>query len=186
MKQILKLIGLYLIALIGFSSCEKDDPKIPNEEELITTLIYTLEPVGGGEKVVLSFKDLDGDGGDDPVITTGALQSNTSYSCEIQLLNELETPAEDITKEVKEEGDEHQFFYSSNIGGLSVIYSDKDENNNPIGIATQLTTLDAGSGSLKIILRHEPDKFGEGVAAGDISNAGGETDIEVTFDIDVL
>ena len=34
-------------------------------------------------------------------------------------------------------------------------------------------------------LRHEPAKDASGVAAGDITNAGGETDIEVTFDVTV-
>ena len=37
------------------------------------------------------------------------------------------------------------------------------------------------SASMTVILRHEPDKAGAGVSDGDITNAGGETDIEVTF-----
>ena len=33
------------------------------------------------------------------------------------------------------------------------------------------------------MLRHEPDKSAAGVSSGDITNAGGETDIEVSFNV---
>lgn len=44
-------------------------------------------------------------------------------------------------------------------------------------------TTDAtyAGGDLKIVLLHEPNKDAEGVSAGDITNAGGDTDVEVTF-----
>ena len=34
-----------------------------------------------------------------------------------------------------------------------------------------------------VVLRHLLDKFAEGVADGDITNAGGDTDVEVSFPI---
>ena len=40
-------------------------------------------------------------------------------------------------------------------------------------------------GSITVILKHKPMKTAANVSNGDISNAGGETDIEVTFPIDV-
>ena len=97
----------------------------------------------------------------------------------------MESPAEDITEEVKEEAEEHQFFFQTSINGLSVVYNDKDADDNPIGLSSTVTTSEAGSGNLTIILRHEPSKNASGVSAGDITNAGGETDIEVTFDVNV-
>ena len=42
-------IGILAILSIAFFSCNQDDPIIPNEDELITTVIYTLTPVGGGD-----------------------------------------------------------------------------------------------------------------------------------------
>ena len=39
--------------------------------------------------------------------------------------------------------------------------------------------------SYTITLRHEPAKTATGVSGGDITNAGGETDIEVVFDVTV-
>ena len=57
-----KYLYIPLLSLfMALSSCEKD-PQIPNEEELITTVTYTLTPVSGGDPVIFSFRDLDGDG----------------------------------------------------------------------------------------------------------------------------
>jgi hypothetical protein len=186
MKMIKKFFPFALLAaVVWFSACEDDDPVIPNEEEVITTMTYTLVPNGGGTTVVMSFRDLDGDGGDDPVITGGTLAANTTYSGSLELLNETETPVEVITEEIEEEDDEHQFFFQTDISGLSVSYEDQDGDGNPLGLATTLTTGSAASGSLTIILRHEPEKAAAGVADGDPTNAGGETDIEVSFSVDV-
>lgn len=188
MKNRLKyLLALPLVAAVTLISCEKDDPDIPNEEELITTLIYTLTPEGGGNSVEFRFTDLDGDGGNAPVITNGTLAANTTYSGVITLLNETETPAEVISEEVEEEAEEHQFFYQfsnqSFSGGFD--YADADGNGNPIGLLTTFATGTPLSSTLTITLRHEPNKTATGVSDGDITNAGGETDIEVTFDVTV-
>ena len=186
----LKKFSFYLLmfCLFSITACNSDedpDDGGGGEEEVITTLTMTLTPVNGGDIVQLSFEDLDGDGGDDPTISGGTLQANAIYSGDIELLNESETPSEDITEEVAEEAEEHQFFFSTTVSGLSVTYSDTDADNNPIGIRTSVTTTDAGTGNMTVILRHEPDKNADGVSGGNISNAGGETDIEVTFPITV-
>ena len=173
------LISILLLFSIGFIACEKEDPIIPNEEELITTLKLSFQPVGGGSPVEFSFQDLDGDGGNAPVITSGVLAPNTSYTCTLELLNELETPPEDITEEVEEEGDEHQLFYQISDANLSFSYTDQDSKGNPIGIITSSMTGAASTGSLTVILRHQPTKPNDGTA----DNAGGETDIQVTFDV---
>ncbi len=134
---------------------------------------------------MLSFMDLDGDGGNPPTITGGSLIVNTNYSGAITLLNELETPTADISLEIEEEGAEHQFFFETTVEGLKVEYGDADVNGQPIGLSTTISTEEAGSGVLKITLRHQPDKNASGVSEGDISNAGGETDLEVTFNVEV-
>lgn len=174
-----------LLPLFLLTSCDPDDPDDVNEEEVITNLTYTLIPDGGGAEVVLSFEDLDGDGGNAPVITGGTLQANTTYNGMIELSNQSEMPFEDITEEVREEGDEHQFFFTLNNITLQISYEDFDGDMNPVGLATTLVTTAAGQGTLTLILRHEPDKSGERVAEGDPTNAGGETDIEVTFPVEV-
>jgi len=177
-------IALMAITLLT-TSCGDDEVEIPIEEEVITTLNYTL--TGAGTTVTLSFQDLDGDGGNAPTITGGTLAANTTYSGSLELLNESNPDdVEDITEEIEEEDEEHQFFFQT-TGGISVTYDseDVDADGNPIGLQNTLTTGAAGDGTVTVTLRHEPNKGGEGVADGDITNAGGETDIEVTFDVTV-
>lgn len=179
--------GLLVLTSAFFAACSSDDDSIPeiiNEEELITTMKVSLVPENGGETLVLNFQDLDGDGSNEPIIDSEILAANTVYSGTILLLNETTDPAENITLEVAEEGEAHQFFYSNNAGMITN-YTDEDSNGNPIGINFSLETSAATSGSLTIILRHEPNKSAEGVIDGNIENAGGETDILVTFPISV-
>lgn len=189
MMRTSKLLFIGALFASLFSACKKDEtqaPTIPNEEELITSLIYTLTPVGGGTPVVFSFKDLDGDGGTAPVLIEGILFANTDYTGVLTLLNESEDPALDISLEVAEEGIDHQLFYQvDNALNLTINYSDADLNGSPIGLSTLVSTGTASGGSLVITLRHEPDKTASGVSTGDISNAGGETDIEVTFVVEI-
>ena len=177
------LLSMLVLALF-LSSCNDDDPIIENEEELITTLGYTLMAVNG-ETVTLLFQDFDGDGGNPPIITGGTLEANSTYLGSLQLLNESETPTEDITEEIAEEDEDHQFFFETDIQGLSFVYTDGDSAAQPVGLRSTLSTGDAGSGTITITLRHEPNKSADGVSDGDITNAGGETDIEVTFPVDV-
>ncbi|HAP69748.1 MAG TPA: type 1 periplasmic binding fold superfamily protein [Flavobacteriales bacterium] len=188
MKNIKHILwALPLLSILFFTSCEKDDPEVPNEEELITTVTYTLTPQGGGSIVQFEFRDLDGDGGSAPVITTGTLAANTTYVGVMSLLNESGSETEDITVEVAEEAAEHQLFYTLNSFGFdgNITYADADINGNPIGLLTNFTVGAPSTASLTITLRHEPDKSATGVSDGDITNAGGETDIQVTFEVTV-
>jgi hypothetical protein len=87
-----------------------------------------------------------------------------------------------LTAEVFDEAEEHQFFFSAS-GNSSFAYVDQDNNGFPVGLAFELVTGEAGSEILSVTLRHQPDKGASGVSDGDITNAGGETDIEVLFDV---
>ncbi len=177
--------ALIMMTVLMFSACEKDDPVPVNEEEVITTVNYYLTPVNGGDVITLSFQDLDGEGGNGANVTGGTLAANETYMGRLELLNETESPAEDITEEIEEEDADHQFFFQSDIPTLAISYNDQDANGNPVGLNTTVTTGAAASGEITITLRHEPDKAGIGVVEGDITNAGGETDIEVTIQVNV-
>ncbi|WP_420573868.1 type 1 periplasmic binding fold superfamily protein [Kordia sp.] len=181
-----KISILTAIAITGtlFTGCSSDDdaPAPVNEEEVITTLAVTLTPAAGGATVTLRSRDLDGDGPDAPVITvTGNLVASTTYNGSVILLNETETPAENITTEVEEEDDEHQFFFTTG-GNLNVTTANfnLDGNGNILGTTFDVTTGAASAGSYTITLRHEPTKPNTGLA-----DAGGETDISATFQVTV-
>ncbi|MEX0312763.1 MAG: type 1 periplasmic binding fold superfamily protein [Allomuricauda sp.] len=197
MKTI-KFLSLALITGLFAVSCSSDDndPEEVNEEEVITTMTITLSPQGGGTDIVLESKDEDGDDGpEDPVITvSGNLAANTTYNGSVALLNETETPAEDVNEEIEGEAAEHQFFFVVG-GGLNATTAYDDEESdyvsaetgtnfttdNPVGIEFTLTTTDASTGTLTVTLRHEPKKPNDGTLA----DAGGETDITQTFNLTV-
>ncbi|WP_347926019.1 type 1 periplasmic binding fold superfamily protein [Pontimicrobium sp. SW4] len=185
--KLFKKISIVLLATIIFTACSDDDNPTPvNEEEVITTLTATLTPVAGGDVITLQTRDLDGDGPNAPVVTvSGNLAANTTYNGSLELLNETENPAESINEEIEEEDDEHQFFYQATNSIATFTYSDTDGDGNPIGLEFQLVTSTAATGNITITLRHEPNKEAAGVSDGDITNAGGETDIQAVFPVTV-
>jgi hypothetical protein len=178
----IKLLGLlFICCLFLIPSCTPVDPDDKEGEELITTLIYTLTDPLTNETYELSFQDLDGDGGNDAIVSEDVLKSNTAYTGEISLLNETETPVESVDEEVAEEDLDHQLFFISD--DLTFAYTDSDSEGNPLGLSTTMATGDAGATSLTIVLKHKPEKSASGVSDNDITNAGGDTDIEVTFNV---
>ena len=190
----LKISSLLLLALITFSSCSDDEgtPEIINEEEVITTVTVTLVPQTGST-VTLTSRDLDGDGPDAPVRTvSGNLQAGMQYSGSIVLQNETVSPAEVINEEIEEEADEHQFFYQV-TGGLdaTAVYADEENDyltngsTNPVGLSFTMQAGAASTGQFTVTLRHEPNKDAEGVSEGNLTNAGGETDVAQTFDLTI-
>lgn len=185
MKQF-KITVLALITIVSFASCSDDDSVAPpvNEEEVITTVTVTFTPMNGGTAVVLTSRDLDGDGPNAPVVTaSGNLIAGITYDGRVTFLNELASPIEDITEEIDAEGDKHQIFYQqTGLGDFT--YLDEDANGNPIGLHFIYTAPGiTANGPLTVTLRHEPNKIAEGVAQGIITNAGGATDAEVTFNV---
>ena len=180
------LSPLFVLALLFVTSCSNDDddttdvPEPVNEEEVITTLTVVLTPAAGGDAITLVTRDLDGDGPNAPVVdVSGPLAADTMYNGVITLLNETEDPAEDITEEVEEESDEHQFFYTISGVNATTEYGNTDNNGDPLGTQLTLATGEASTGTITFTLRHEPKKPNDGTLA----DAGGETDIAAPFDI---
>ncbi len=189
---------LVLASALIFASCDDDDPEREDTPEMITKVTLTFLPSGGGEAVVATASDPDGAGiksieSDGPIV----LAANTDYTLSIKLVNELEDPSDDdydVTEEVEEDADEHMFFFSWTDGVFSdpsgdgnmdnrtdpVNYLDADINGLPLGLVTGWTTADAMSGTFRVVLKHQPD------LKTDVSTAAtGETDVDLTFSIDV-
>jgi hypothetical protein len=155
-----------------------------NEEELITTLILTFTDATSPDNVYeMRFIDLDGGGGNAPVITGDTLPADRTFNLAVRALDESGSTPEEITTEILAEDEEHQFFFQVTGANLTITYGDQDSNGFPIGLSNTATTGTAGSGSVLVTLRHEPLKAAAGVAAGDISAAGGDTDIAATIPV---
>ncbi len=175
-----KLLATFVLLipaiLFTTTSCDKDDDDAPdNEQELITTIQLTF--TGGGNVITATAKDLDGDGGNPPVVQDIQLAANTDYALTVAFLDESKTPAENLTEEVEEESNEHLVCLVGSGAIPSPAVQDTDDNGKPLGLASTLKTGAAGNGTLKVSLKHEPDK----------NNANpcntGETDAEQIFNV---
>jgi hypothetical protein len=189
LNTVFKNKWMAMMAVVGmfvFSSCDNDDPEPENETEVITRMEVKFTNNADATNVVFArFNDLDGPGGVEPTLTHPSLRPGATYTVTIELFNDLE--GEDITKEILEEADEHQFFFIQTNSVFSTIeYLDQDKNGRPLGLRNRFVTRGtAGNGTLRIVLRHEPNKALPDVIAGNIANAGGDTDIDVTFNVTI-
>jgi len=167
------------------------------EEEVINEIGLTFTPTGGGEAITATWLDADGEGVANPTIEDINLAANTTYELAITLANTLGMEAEDITAEIREEDDEHMFFFefTSDIfsnptgdGNLDsrqdpLVYNDKDANETPVGLLTNWTTgsATATTGEFRIVLKHQPD--GQKTATSDSTVGGTDVDIKLPINI---
>jgi hypothetical protein len=187
MKKI--ILFNFVCAIVLMSACKNNDPEPVNEEELITTVVLTFTPSGGGDTKTIIYRDLTPDDTNNVAILADTLLRDKTYAMTVSLLNETLTPANNVTDEVRKEATQHQFFFdfqpTNSIS--SFVYNDLDENGEPIGIQNKIiTSLNESTGTIKVTLRHQPLKLGIGVPDGDITNAGGETDVEVSLPFVVM
>jgi len=183
-----------------FVGCGDPGDGSMNEQEVISRVELTFMPPSGSP-VTFTFDDPDGDGGAAGTAQPITLNTATTYALSISFLNSLETPPEDITPEVRDEGVEHQVFLtgtavngpaSNSTGPLTHTYADTDANGLPLGLENTIATID-GTGQLIVTLRHMPPELPPGkgadtasqVAASGFSAIGGSTDAQVTFDVTV-
>ncbi len=184
MKTIKKHLktSLYIAFLAtAITACKKDDDPVAtpqtatHEEEVITTLTLTFTDSANVQPTVTAtFRDPDGDGGNGPdKHDTIKLANGTTYNVAITLLNESETPAEDMTAEIKDEDDEHLVCMTVTGANVSIVKTDTD-GTLPVGLESKWTTGAASNGTVQVTLKHQP-----GVKDG--TCAPGDTDIDVTY-----
>jgi hypothetical protein len=185
-KKIFKMV-LAAVLITSFVSCDDDAPEIINEDEVITTLEYTLVNENDDTNVVvLKSFDSDGDGPNSPVLTTeGTLQANSTYAGAVRFLNETDPQdVDNITEEVAEEALDHEVFYATPVSGLKISKVDNDSAGNPLGLRTKFTTGAAATGNLTITLIHLPKKPNDNTVS-DARSTGGEPDIAETFSLNI-
>lgn len=175
-----------LMAGVLITSCKKDKPEEPNEEEVITTMKLTFVPVGGGATLTYQFDDPDGPGGTAPTQQEIVLAPTKSYNVTLQLLNKTETPVADITLEVQNEATAHRFYYEPSAGSnITVSGLDNDANGVPLGTTSTWATGAVATGKIKVTLRHyagtPPNKAFEDL----VNSSKSSTDIEVEFNVNI-
>ncbi|NND09559.1 MAG: T9SS type A sorting domain-containing protein [Saprospiraceae bacterium] len=174
-----------------------DDPEAPeceNEEEVIDRVTLTFAPAEGGDTVVAVASDPDGPGPQDLVVEDIDLIQSTTYQLSIKVENTIE--GEDISEEIAEEDEEHQFYFAwteqlfsdptgdGNIDSRDgpVNYLDFDENALPVGLSTSWTTVEGmQSGTFRVALKHQPDMKSSSSSFDD-----GGTDIDIVWNINSI
>ncbi len=182
-RKVIVVLSFFAIvsAAVSLSGCGSDDvvnPPDPNEQELITTLIINLTDSVTLAQTSFQFDDPDGEGGNPPTrFDTIVIGANRTYFAQIILLNKSATPVDTISNEVLEEGDEHQFFFTTTDVSTVISYADADINGNPIGLQTIWRDGAASNGNILVVLKHQP---GSKAPAPGNPNVG-ETDVQVDF-----
>jgi hypothetical protein len=181
-------------AVIAMSSCSSEDPVSENDGEVITdvTLVFTeLDDTGATVGSPFSFSASDSEGievGTSPEVDDVTLEAGKTYQMEIEVGNSI--AGEDITEEILEESDEHQFFFlgSAFVGTTAPLtYSYDDEGGINLGVKGKIVVVASpalNTGTFRVVLRHDLNKDFEGTdnpSFENFVNAGGETDLDITF-----
>jgi hypothetical protein len=195
--------ALFLLPLLAACSDVKEDDHDHHHDHnhgLTTALVLDFTS-SGGDTLTFTWEDPTADGSnvkiDDVELTAGE-----TYDLNLTVLNQLEDPVEDVTVEIIEGAEEHQFFFtgsavvgpaSDSAGAvLQHAYNDVDANGLPIGLDNLVTALDAGEGELTVTLRHMPPEGDQAVKTADLASEvlsggfsaiGGDNDIQVTFPV---
>ncbi|TXK51948.1 hypothetical protein FVR03_02365 [Pontibacter qinzhouensis] len=189
MKKLFRpyLAFLLMGSLLATTACKEDEePEPDHDHELITTVTLTLVPTDTSKPTVTAtWEDLDGVGGTPATIDDLVLSANTIYTGSISFESEEDhgdhSHGHDLTDEIREEGDAHELFYVVTPQGLvSFEKTDVDDNNRPIGLETRVITTGAGTGTVRVVLKHQP-----GLKSNNSDINTGETDVDITFNTTV-
>jgi hypothetical protein len=156
---------------------------------------------------VFAFTDPDGDGGVSGTADRVELAAGVEYDLDVRFINSIADPPGDITEEIEAEAEEHLIFVTGDVAGpasstspalLTHAYADRESDYGenavgddlPVGVANTIIGEVAGSGELRVILRHlpplndQPQKTAglpEDLAAG--RDLPGSVDADITFEL---
>lgn len=181
-----KYLPILMSALL-FTACKKDEDIHPTDDnELITRVELTFTDVTTKTTLTYTFQDKDGDPKTAPEkFDKIMLDKGKTYTMSLGVYDDTKSPVEDMTEEIEEESDVHLFVFKTTPASLlAITLVDQDKNGLPVGLASSvLTQSTAGTGKLNLLLKHQPELNGVRVKTG--QEAGGSTDIDLTFDVEV-
>jgi hypothetical protein len=193
-------LGSIAAALAFMASACVTEGDHDQDTEVISRVELTFTPVGGGDPLTFAFSDPDGDGGMSGTAERIELAAGTQYTLELRFSNDLADPAEDITADIEAEAEDHFVFILADAG-LTHAYADleSDYGSNaigddlPVGLVDTITTDAAGTGTLRVMLRHLPELNGQPQKTSDLpqqfldgEDLPGSADVDVSFELTVL
>lgn len=191
------LLSLFACADVKDTGVVDDD-----NHDVVTRVELELTPGGDGDLIVASWSDPEMNG--DPVIEELSLAFGESYGLSVRFFNDLVDPAEELTSEVEEAGDEHQIFFTGLVRGpatgdvqglIEHSYTDEDSSGLPVGLENLAIGNDIGQGELILTLRHMPPVGDEPAKVAGLAELladqgfvalPGDNDVQVSFPVEVL
>ena len=180
-KSLLLFIPVALMA--GCKNDEENvDPSDPNEAITTATLTLTNRATPT-ESVTATIDNLNTTADLSKAMLN--LKANTTYTGVVTLLDRTKNPTLDVSNQIKTEANEHLFVYTYTAAtgpatALTITATDKDTNPAPgpysLGLTTEMKTGAAGTGKLKLVLRHQPN-------AKNGTPAPGTTDLDTDFSV---
>jgi hypothetical protein len=207
--QSIRTVAIFMLAVslsLSLGACIDDGGPNDDDNEIISRVELTFTPETGAP-LVFAFDDPDGDGGVSGVAERIELAADTTYALSIRFENGLADPPEDLTEEIEAEAEQHLVFVLGDVAGpastvvpalLTHAYADleSDYGTNaigedlPVGLRNTVSTDAAGTGELRIILRHLPELNGEPQKSGELPGAfadgddlPGAVDVDVVFEL---
>lgn len=178
MKKFIFLIFIGTLMQVG---CKKTSvPKSETEHKAINGIELIFKQ---GSNVIGNFiaEDPDGDGGNPPSrIDQITLMSGKVYDVQIVVKNITGSAVNNITEEIKQQGKEHEFFYSPNGINLIIAKIDKDANGFPLGIQSSWSTTSPGTGSVIVKLMHKPL-----IKGPNDDPSKGHSDVQISFPVKI-
>ena len=182
MKSTKKIFLMALLATSLLVGCKKDEPSPTEDNELITTI--RLKFTESGTTTSFTFKDLDGPGGNAPIIDKISLKPNKTYTVTVEILDESKMPIVNTTNDILAKKDEHLFEFISTPATLLVLTpTDKDSRGFNVGLTSSATTTSAGTGKLQVVLHHQPPVGGKPIKNGTFTL--GSIDVDVNFEVEI-
>jgi hypothetical protein len=185
MRKGLRLALTAGLIMLIFYACKKDEktvsPPLPGNEFLTTVRLVATNAADANDVQTATITDT-------TIITHPAdtinqptlhLKANSSYNVSVLFLDETKTPAGNVTDDIYDRRNYHLICFDISGGAtLTVARADLDTNNPPlpIGLQDKFTTAAAGTGTLNLQLRHQPN-------AKNGSCDPGSSDADVDFNI---
>ena len=180
----IKIFGIVILLALIISSCsnkEEQGVPAPIGNEFLTTTILNLQNVSNpADKPSISYQVI----GTNPVVInpdTLVLQKNSKYNCTVVILDVTKTPVDTVSTVIKQRANYHLFFFRPTTGlALTDSITDLDTNVPPlpVGLQSVITTTGSSTGTLEVILRHQPN-----VKNG--TYPPGSTDLDVFYPVKI-
>jgi hypothetical protein len=172
--------AVVLVISSSLNSCKPENPHDDHEHDAVTKLqLLFVDSATNNAAGTFTWDDPDGIGGNSPTqIDTIQLIANKTYRVSIMFYAKHDNHEDNLTPEIVAEKNDHLFVYKNITGNLSVQITDKDDKNLPIGLESKWRTGAPSTGSINIILRHQP-----GLKDG--TEIPGDTDVDVVFPLNI-